>query len=76
VAVRIYETEDNDFVDRALQYLISAGIRCQRWGAAAVGGRAYRGRTGAVAGIYIEPDSDYCAANKNLIKLAPASRSP
>ena len=72
VALLVYETEDDGFVDRALQELISAGIPCHRSGPAAVGDGSYRGRTGARAIIYIERDSDYRAANKILIKLGPA----
>jgi hypothetical protein len=72
VAVLVYETEDGDFVERALRELISAGIPCHRWGPATVGDGSYRGRTGAIAGIYIERDSDYRAANEILIKLGAA----
>jgi len=67
VAVLVYETEDADFVERALQELIGAGISCHRCGPATVGDESYRGRTGAMAGIYIERDSDYRAANEILI---------
>jgi hypothetical protein len=76
VAVLVYETEDDDFVDRALQELISAGIPCYRWGPATVGDGSYRVRTGAMASIYIERDSDYRAANEILIKLGAAQEKP
>ena len=37
MAVLVYETEDDDFVERTLKELISAGIPCHRWGPATVG---------------------------------------
>lgn len=52
------------------------GIPCYRWGPTTVGDGSYRGRTGAMASIYIERDSDYRAANEILIKLGAAQERP
>jgi hypothetical protein len=76
MAVLVYETEDDEFVDRALEELSSAGIRCYRFGPATVGDGSFRGRTGAMASIYIERASDYLAANEILIKLGAVQDKP
>ena len=76
MALLVYETDDDDFVGRALEELISAGIPCYRWGPATAGDGSFRGRTGATAGIYIERDGDYAAANEILVKLGAAQEKP
>jgi hypothetical protein len=76
VAILLYETDDDDFVDRALHELTTAGIRCHRWGPATVGDGSFRGRIGGTASIYIEEETDYRAANQILVRLGAAQDKP
>jgi hypothetical protein len=69
VAILLYETDDDDFVKRALRELTTAGIQCHRWGPATVGDGSVRGRIGGTASIYIEMEADYRAANEILVRL-------
>jgi len=72
VALLLYETDDGDFVERALHELTTAGIACHRWGPATMGDGSSRGRIGGTASIYIERDADFRAANEILLKLGAA----
>jgi hypothetical protein len=76
VAILLYETDDDAFVDRALHELTTAGIHCHRWGPATVGDGSFRGRIGGNASIYIEREADYRAANEILARLGAAQDNP
>lgn len=76
MAILLYQTTDGRFADRAIEALVAAGIQCHRWGPTTPGDGSFRGRSGAVASIYIERDGDYCDANKVLIELGAARETP
>jgi hypothetical protein len=76
VAILLYETDDDDFVERALRELTTAGIHCHRWGPATVGDGSFRGRVGGTASIYIEKETDYRAANEILVRLGASQDKP
>lgn len=76
MAILLYETDDDDFVDRALRELNAAGIHCHRWGPVTPGDGSFRGRIGGAASIYIEKETDYRAANAILIGLGASQDKP
>jgi hypothetical protein len=72
MAILLYETDDDQFAERALLALKIAGIASYHWGPAIMGDGTGRGRTGGKAGIYIEREVDYRVANDILIRLGAA----
>ena len=59
----IYETDDSDFADSAIDALTQARIQCYRTGRALPGGSSH------TICIYIQNDGDSQRANKILLEL-------
>jgi hypothetical protein len=69
-AVQIYETDDSEFADSAIDALTQAGIQCYRTGSPLPGGSS------PTVCIYIRNAGDFQRANEILVELGAAVDSP
>jgi len=69
-AVLVYETDDSDFADSAIDALTHAGIDCYRTG------RALPGGSSLTVCIYIRNAGDFARANEILVQQGAAVDAP
>jgi hypothetical protein len=68
--VLIYETDDSEFADSAIDVLMHAGIHCYRTGEPLQGGSSF------TICIYIRNGGDFQRANEILVKLGASVDTP
>jgi hypothetical protein len=73
--VLLYETDDEEFADSALEALRADGIDCYRTGGAPPGFALPYGKFDPTICLHIRRDSDYSKANSILIKMGAAVNS-